>query len=244
MRRRFWRFSRPVGSLVCVLLLLLLIWFIRLGRGIPHGSPEDVLRRMERKMLLSPGELVEVYEARFNAANVVTWRDGELAVYYFLPEDDNNKKQWKHRYQDGFPLWQAQPDFDWGCCTGMFVDLNANRENKIVTAHRFYVLVKNPDPQVTRGSLTIQSRLGDYTRKWTAKAERTNPYYLSFRMERFGGNNATQELFDALCSGRSSQGAEAEAEAVFYDADGNEVSCLRFSMIEEENAERSEENGA
>ena len=244
MKRRFWRFSRPVGSLVCVLLLLVLAWFMRFAAGTPHGSPEAVLRRTERRMLLSPGELVEVYEARFNSASVVTWRDGGPAVYYLLPEDDSTRnKNWKHRYLDGIPLWQGQPDFPWGCCTGMFIEFSPNRGN-MVTRHWFYVLVKNQDPQVTGGKLTVEAKMGDYHREWRAEAERTNPYYLAFRLEINGGGENTMSVFNALCGGYSGDGAAAEAEAVFIDAEGNAVSSLRFDMIEElPDTERSAENG-
>ena len=243
MKRRFWRFSRPVGSLVCVLLLLVLTWFMRFAAGTPHGSPEAVLRRTERRYLRLPGELVEVFETRLNAANAVTWRDGELAVYYLTSEDDDNRGEWKHRYQDGFLYRSAQPG-SWGCCTTPFIQFDVNKGN-MVTKRWFYVLVKNQDPQVTGGKLTVESWLGDYHRTWRAEADRTNPYYLTFRLEINGGGEKTLSIFNALCGGDSGDGATAEAEAVFIDADGNAVSSLRFDMIEElPDTERSAENGA
>ncbi len=243
MRRRYWRFSRPAGSLACLLLLLVMAWFVRLAYGTPHSSPEAELRRTERRMLLPPGELVEVYEARFNGANAVTWQDGDLSVYYLYPEDDSTKQEWKHRYQNGTLLCRTAGDSSWGCRTSVF--LETNFDPGVTTRHWFCVLVKNEDPRVTRGTLTIRSALGEYSRKWAAKAERTNPYYLSFRLERSGGINAMQTIFNDLCNGFSSEGTEAEAEAVFYDTEGNEVSRLVFDMIRAvPDREGSEENGA
>ena len=57
-----------------------------------------------------------------------------------------------------------------------------------------------------------------------------------------GGVNSPVRAFGSV--GMTPRFISNAKGARIYDADGNEVSCLRFSMIEEENAERSEENGA
>ena len=241
MRKRYWRFSRPVGSLVCVLLMVVLAWFLRLAMGTPAGSPEAILRRTERQLLRPPGELVEIIENRYNYATAVTWRDGELYTYALSPVDDDSTKTWKHRYTFGIPYRDTVHDSPWGCCT--FTVIRHDTYNlKTVMDLSFRVLVRTTDPRVSSGTLTVVTESVDYTKTWNAKAERRNPYYLDFEIKLWGGSEVMKSHFYAMHSG--TEGVTAEAEAVFYDEEGNEVSRLRFSMPGFQEEERSGENGA
>lgn len=241
MRKRYWRFSRPVGSLVCVLLMVVLAWFLRLTMGTPAGSPEAILRRTERQLLRPPGELVEIIENRYNYATAVTWRDGELYTYVLSPVDDDSTKTWKRRYTFGIPYRDTVHDSPWGCCT--FTVIRHDTYNlKTVMDLSFRVLVRITDPRVSSGTLTVVTESEDYTKTWNAKAERRNPYYLDFEIKLWGGSEVMKSHFYAMHSG--TEGVTAEAEAVFYDEEGNEVSRLRFSMPGFQEKERSGENGA
>lgn len=241
MRRRYWRFSRPVGSLICVLLMVVLAWFLRLAMGPPAGSPEAVLRRTERQLLRPPGELVEIIENRFNYATAVTWQDGELYIYALCPVDDDTTKTWSHRYTFGVPYRDTAHDSPWGCCT--FTAVRHESYNlKTVMELSFNVLVRIADPRIRSGKLTVETASEGYSKTWKATAERTNPYYLAFTLKLWGGSETMKDHFYAMHSG--SEGVTAEAEAVFYDEEENEVSRLRFSMPGFQEEERSGENGA
>lgn len=241
MRRRYWRFSRPLGSLVCVLLLLLLAWVLRLTLGAPPQGPEALLRRTERRMLRPPGELVEIVESQNNYATAVTWREGELYTYTLMPVDSDSQKRWTHRYTVGMPYRDTVHDSDWGCCT-----FPTNRfdiyNGKSVLNSSFYALVRVTDPQIRSGKLTVETVSEEFSRTWTSQAERGNPYYLAFELKLWGGSEAMREHFYAMHSGY--EGVSAEAEAVFYDAEGREVSRMRFSMAGSEDEERSMDHGA
>ena len=62
MKKHFWRFRRPVGCVLCVLLLLVLAWFLRLVYGVPPLGAEAEVRRIERRYLRPAGELVQIIE--------------------------------------------------------------------------------------------------------------------------------------------------------------------------------------
>jgi hypothetical protein len=184
---------------------------------------------------------VEIIENRYNYATAVTWRDGELYTYVLSPVDDDSTKTWKHRYTFGIPYRDTVHDSPWGCCT--FTVIRHDTYNlKTVMDLSFRVLVRTTDPRVSSGTLTVVTESEDYTKTWNAKAERRNPYYLDFEIKLWGGSEVMKSHFYAMHSG--TEGVTAEAEAVFYDEEGNEVSRLRFSMPGFQEEERSGENGA
>jgi hypothetical protein len=221
--------------------MVVLAWFLRLAMGPPAGSPEKILRRTERQLLRPPGELVEIIENRFNYATAVTWLDGELYTYALCPVDDDTTKTWSHRYTFGVPYRDTVHDSPWGCCTFTVVR-HESYNLKTVMELSFNVLVRITDPRVRSGKLTVETTSEGYSKTWKAAAERTNPYYLAFTLKLWGGSDVMKDHFYAMHS--CSDDVTAEAEAVFYDEEGNEVSRMRFSMPGFPEEERSGENGA
>ena len=244
MRRVFWRYSRPVGCLLCVCLLLVLAWLIRLVSVPPAAGVETQIRRAERRCLRPPGELAEIYDEGSYYPYAVTKRDGELYTYFLTPQALEGKGR---KRCTGANCWRdSAGDQAWGCSIGPFYQFELTG-GSTTQVQWMYVLVKNSDPAVTAGRLTIETGLGAgeeaHTRTWTARAERRDPDYLSFRLELRGGRDSSRELFSTLYNGVGSKETTAMAEAVFYDADGNEAGRLQFDMLTHEE-ERSEENGA
>ncbi len=246
MRRIFWRYSRPVGCLLCVCLLLVLAWLIRLVGGPPAAGIETQIRRAERRCLRPPGKLAEIYDEGQLFPFAVTKRDGELYTYYLHLYSQGLAGKERRRCTGAFRWRDSAEDLPWGCSIGPFQQFELTN-GSTTNVQWMYVLVKNSDPAVTAGRLSIETGLGTgeetYTRTWTAWAERKDPDYLSFRLELRGGSDRARQLFSALYNGVGSKDTTAMAEAVFYDADGNEAGRLQFDMLIHEE-ERSEEDGA
>lgn len=242
MRRHFWRYSRPVGCFFCVLFLLFLAWFLRLINGIPPLDAEAGLRRIERKHLRPPGELVEMFTGGQRDVIAVTQRNGEIYTYFLVPKD--SVQTGEPRYSDGGPWRDTETDFSWGCCTNAFYEFDVNNGSAVLKQW-IYVLVKNADPAITSGSLRVVTRQGNNSRTWTAQAERMNPYYLAFRLELWGGSETAKQQFYTIYNGYSpSPDVEAAASVVFFNVDGNEVSRQQFDMVKASwDQERSTDNG-
>ena len=245
MRRHFWRYSRPVGCLLCLCLLLILAWFIRLVSGPPAAGVETQIRRAERRCLRPAGELAEIYNEGQYYPYAVTKRDGELYTYFLAPQGLMGDK--RKRCTGAFRWQDTAGDLPWGCCIGPFYQFELVGGSNVYVQW-MYVLVKNPDPAAVSGKLSIEASLGNgdeaYTRTWTARAERRDPDYLSFRLELRGGSERMRQLFSAIYNGVGSTDTTATAEAVFYDADGKETGRLQFDMLMHEDEERSEDHGA
>ena len=246
MKKHFWRFRRPAGCLVCVLLLITLAWFLRLVYGVPPLGAEAELRRVERRYLRPAGELVQIIEEGDLYGAAVTQQEGELYTYMLFPADGSTEKG-PRRYDGGGPWRDTVRDFSWGCTTpalSYFVYQNNTNELQ----KRFYVLVKQSDPNVVSGKLEIFSTMEEGSRTWRSSAERLYPGYLAFPMELTGGSEMSRQMYQSILNGFSDNAEKpvtAEAEAVFYDAEGNEVSRIAFNMIRDSaDQEGSEDNGA
>ena len=246
MKKHFWRFRRPAGCLVCVLLLLALAWFLRLVYGVPPLGAEAELRRVERRYHRPAGELVQIIEEGDLFGAAVTRHEGELYTYMLFPADGSTLKG-PRRYDGGGPWRDTVRDFSWGCTTpGMSYFVYQNNTNEL--QKRFYVLVKQSDPNVVSGKLEIVSTMEEGSRTWRSSAERLYPDYLAFPMEITRGSETSRLMYQSILNGHSYNAEKpvtAEAEAVFYDAEGNEVSRIAFDMIRDSaDQERSEDNGA
>ena len=246
MRKIYWRYSRPLGCGICVLFLLLLAWFLRFTGGPPATGAEAQVKLAERRCLRPPGELTEVVDEGVWYPFAVTKRDGELYTYYLTTQEREGRG--RKRFTGGIPWRDSVGNMPWGCCIGPFHQFELPDRGTAVMVQWTYVLVKNSDPAVTGGQISIEASLenGDepYARTWTARAERTDPDYLRFRLELRGGSKTMRQLFSAIYNGFATPGTAAEAEVVFYDADGTETSRLQFDMLMHEDEERSEDNGA
>ena len=245
MRRYDWRYSRPVGCLLCVCLVLALAWLIRLVSGPPAVGAEAQVRLIERRSLRSPGEIAEIYDEGQGFPYAVTKRDGELYTYILQPQLLEGEK--RHRFTGG-SCWRETPgDLPWGCCIGPFFQFEISNGNS-VQVQWMYVLVKNSDPTVSAGRLSVTASLGTgdtaYTRTWSARAERRDPDYLSFRLELRAGSDRAHTLFSAIYNGVGAEDTAASAEVIWMDGDENEVSSLQFDMVRQAKEEGSETNGA
>lgn len=240
MKRRFWRYSRPMNCAICLCLLLALAWFLRLAYGIPRMSAERLIRQTEKQCLRRPGEIVEILNEGDIYAAAVTWSEGEIYTYVLMHDDDSGKK-----YYGGMPYRDTEHSSgDW-CVTTSMEKWDAQLSQNTLKRH-FYVLVKRTDPRVVSGTLTVVTEVEGATRTWTSSAERANPYYLSFRIDQVGGGPFIKQMYNSMIAGGYLDSpVTAEAVAVFHDAEGNEVDRLAFSMVEGSAfGERSEENGA
>lgn len=240
MKRRFWRYSRPLNCAICLCLLLALAWFLRLAYGIPPMRAERLVRLTEKECLRRPGEIMEILDEGNIYSAAVTWSEGEIYTYVLMHDDKSGS-----RYYGGLPCRDTEQFArDW-CVTTSLEKWDVQLGKSTLKQH-FYVLVKQPDARVTAGKLTIVGNMDGASRTWVSSAERINPYYLSFRIDQDRGGQIINQMYYALHSGwYLDSPVTAEAEAVFYDADGNEVNRLSFSMVEGRVfGERSEDHGA
>ncbi len=233
MRGRYWRLSRPLGCCLCILLCVLLAWLLRMAYGVPAMGAKAQLRRTERRLLREPGELVEVFEEGSVYAAAVTWHDGQIRTYALFPESEELMDSDRDRYTDGMPWRETESAYDWGCTTASMDRLEpASGAKSTVVKRRLYVLVRQTDPRIVSGTLRIIGRLGSRERPWESEAVRTNPYYLAFPIELWGGTDESRQMYYAIQHGTSqAQKVTAMAEGVFYDAEGNEVEKKRFQLI-------------
>jgi hypothetical protein len=230
MRRKTWRYSRPLRCVLYLCLLLFLVWLLRLTLGTPAADAVTVLRRAEKANLRPAGELVCILEQEGPFSTAVTWRGGELYTYTLVRHSADGK--YTKRYGHALPCRDTAEDGrDW--CTGPESSGYRLVDYHSVLASDFYVLVKQADPAVKRARLTIRGEAEGVTSVWESEAERTDPRCLAFRMEQRDGGDRIRQIWYALHAGRYyGEPVAARAEAVFYDAEGNEVSRMAFDMVE------------
>lgn len=242
MRKYYWRYSRPAGCLLCIFLLLVLAWLIRLLNGPPPTDVSEQVRRTERRSLRPPGETMQVFYEGQSFPFAVTTRDGELYTYLLYPQDLQGSG--RNRITSGVNWRDTVSDLPWGCCIGQFSQLELSNGNT-VQVQWMYVLVKIPEPDAVAGRLRIKASLGGgdgaYTRTWGADGVRTFDY-LRFRIELRGGSESARKLFSAIVNGFGSEETTAAAEVIFLDKEGNEKP-MQFDMLRQAE-ERSEDHGA
>ena len=230
MRGSYWRFSRPLRCAGYLCLLLILAWVLRLANGIPPAGPKAVIRRAERAALRKPGEITEILEEGSGYSAAVTWLDGELYTYFLVPHYAKGEKT--HRYEQGVVFRNTDGDSPFWCTTPT-MDGYTVKDGDLVLQSVFFVLVKQPDPAVVSGKLTVRGEMEGAFRTWVSEAKRDDPRYLVFRLEQTEGGNKIREIFNALSNGSYYRSpVTAEAEVAFFDEEGNEIDRVSFSMVQ------------
>ena len=239
MKKRHRRYSCPLRCCFSLCLLLFLVWALRLVSGPPPGSLQTLVRRTEKRCLRLPGELTEVLDEGARDSAAVTWREGELYTYRLSPTYTYRffpgfVQVWKNRrYRACLPYRGTDGTTTFWCTTPELEQYIYTHQDRDDLMNRsFCILVKQEDPAVTSGELTIRGKLEEDAYTWKCSAVRTDSRYLLFSVELERGGPRISRVFSAMCSGRA-EGAPvtAEAEAVLWNEAGEEVERVRFSLL-------------
>ena len=241
MRHR--RLPRPFHIAFCVLGLLAVLTVLRLMYGPPSVYGEKaILRRMERQNLRTHGELIG-YWSDMSEQTFAFWDGAEILIYqtnwenkgYFAGEDRTPvPKPLIHRYRYGHLLWDSR-HYGWGT-PGPVIEVQSPYGSEWM--RKLPVLVKNSDPAVKSGELTVTAR--DYSENnngyvhkytWQTDAERENDWVFVFLMPRLN-KDVNPHLLSAISGGYRAVGRyEASAEIVWYDESGKELYRQQFDLF-------------
>ena len=249
MKRKF--LPRPIHAALCILGILLILYVLRLSYGPPPVFGEEAMfRRLERQYLREAGTRIAHWSNR-NEDYYACW-DGKDILVYYAPW--NNKvtfvgveqtpvpKPIIRRYSYGV-LARRSHDGGWGC-PGCEVWIRKGD----VWVGSLPILVKNDDPAVKRGELTVTAR--DYSEDnngyvhkytWQADAGRMNPWVFVFELTPWQKHNNSSMLY-YISSAYDPGGISASAEIVWYDEGGAELYRQQIELIGQ--GEGSEEYGA
>ena len=239
------RFPRPLGCLLCLLLLLGALWLLRLLNGPPGLAPVPALRQAERRALRAPGEVVTLLDDGASSILAATWREGTLYTYLLYCTDLSFEEGHRgNRFAGGYPWRDTASGASWGCLTPSSVSFDFEAQGSI--RRTYHLLLAEPAPEAVRaelrlgGTLLIETEAGEHeevARSWKAEAERENPYAFVFDIvvpDHNGSSYESRQILNAVANAPlGSDGAvTAWAEVVFYDAAGNEWERRTFDPLE------------
>ena len=245
--------SRKVRRILLAAVLfavfIALLWFTRLVLGpLPHLPAEAALRRVERNYLRPAGEIVEtIDDGDLTCIDVVTRSDGELYTYFLADPITNansgkrrNRAQgaWTYRDSAGLPGCSTYPLSTHESYSGYFGTTD-------IRESRYYYLLKQEDGEIVRAELRVTAVTPDgREQSWSLSSRRENPYYFKFAVWRsLNGTNPTWGLYSLLGGYYPfpPEGTVAEAEARFYDENGELIDTMSFVIYPERGGE---DNGA
>lgn len=234
---RKYRLPRPLHAALCVLAILLMLFFLRLLCGPPIAFSElSAIRREERRNLRPPGEIVARW-GYLNNNGLALWDGSEVQTYethwsnrttFYGVEQNPIPKPLVYFY-DRVTFFRDSREYGWGC-PGIITEVRRGDEWR----RSLPLLVKNDDSAAVRGSLTVRARLtgeeGAALRYlWRAEAERENPWVFLFFITPPEEGNESLRMLNAIQNGWD--GAAAEAEIVWQDESGNELYRQKIDLI-------------
>ncbi len=252
MRRRK-RLPRPLHAALCLLAVLLGLTLVRLLCGPTDLMTErQALRRAQRQSLRVPREAVDTVNV-FNQQLFAVWDGSEIQAY---------QAWWKRPLRRGYSynsagerglvlmaeplirdyyycyLWRDSRDYGWGCPGTVMTGYRVH-DTSWMSKYSLPLLVKNSDPAALRGEITVRGAIRDdvYDQPFgvTADARRENPWFFTFLLETDW--SVAARAFHYIEGGTEEETCTAEAEIVWYDADGNELYRQQIELIESEGRE-------
>lgn len=234
------RLPRPLHAALCVFVILLTLFLVRLLCGPPPiaFSELSAIRREERRNLRPPGEIVARWGYLDNNG-LALWDGSEVQTYethwsnrttFYGVEQNPIPKPLVYFY-DRVTFFRDSRENGWGC-PGVITEVRQGDEWR----RSLPLLVKNDDPAAVRGSLAVTAQVtgedGAPRRYlWRAEAERENPWvFLFFLTPREEGNDALR-VQNAIQNGWFGGTAAAEAEIVWQDESGNELYRQTIELI-------------